>query len=901
MKNFTFKSLILILLMIFGMQNAKPAKAVAPDQIITITVHAPASAANGESFTVAATADSSLDVTYSAVGVCTNVGATFTMTSDSGTCIVQYDQAGDVNYNPAQQVTEDVTAQAAATATTTPTPTETSSLSPTGTMTATESPTATELPTETVTPTATASSTSTPTSSPTVTTIPPSTLAYVSTTGDDSHTCTDPTEPCLTINGALSKIITGGTVKVAIGTYTGTGSAVVAITKSAILLGGWDVNFTAQTGQSTIDGGNIRGGINLTTDTPFPVTIDSFIVRNGYSAGGGGISNTHTGLTITNSQIVNNVASVEGGGIFNYGNLTINNTIISGNTANDGYGGGIVHYSDVLTINNTSVTMNTIVADGSSNGSGILNEHGTVILNNTTVSNNLISGSTDYKAMIYNAGGDVTLNNSTISGATQKAGIGIAKSWGNIDINNSTIANNQYGIVNNYGHGGKITLRNSIVAQNNVYDCRGPIVSLGHNLLGNTNDCKFTTVTGDITNLAPKLGQMTGFPGYIPLLIGSPAINTADSSTCLPTDQRGLPRPQGIRCDMGSYEYKKPGIASVLGILAGSYQKAASGANFDSNLSAYVLDQFGSPVQGVKVDFTTPSSGPSATFGASHTASATTDINGIATAPVLTANNEPGRYTVSITSNGLSHSPSTFALTNLPIPVAISPVEDISITNPTYKWTKVIGATQYQIELLYDFNRVVFTKTVAASVCGATSCSITPSNALTLSPDPSFYKWRVRALFGSTWQAFSSYKIFQVSVRPGFWSGNGVSFYVAPDHNHITNTAIYLNVKGCGKYKITSTKPALLSFGVRFALYTSSYNIAGRFSTITSSFGTTHYFSFYIKDCGYVREGDFNWTAAWKNGSSPTTADIQTITVIPSIEPQSLSIPNSDYKIEAIP
>jgi hypothetical protein len=80
-------------------------------QTITVTTHAPASAAFNSSFTVAATGGASGNpVTYSATGVCSNVGATFTMNSGSGTCTVHYNQAGDANYDPATQVTEDVTA-----------------------------------------------------------------------------------------------------------------------------------------------------------------------------------------------------------------------------------------------------------------------------------------------------------------------------------------------------------------------------------------------------------------------------------------------------------------------------------------------------------------------------------------------------------------------------------------------------------------------------------------------------------------------------------------------------------------------------------------------------------------------------------------------------------------------
>jgi uncharacterized repeat protein (TIGR01451 family) len=38
------------------------------------------------------------------------------------------------------------------------------------------------------------------------------------------------------------------------------------------------------------------------------------------------------------------------------------------------------------------------------------------------------------------------------------------------------------------------------------------------------------------------------------LLPGSPAIDAGDDASCLPTDQRGIPRPQGAHCDIGAYE-----------------------------------------------------------------------------------------------------------------------------------------------------------------------------------------------------------------------------------------------------------------------------------------------------------------------------------------------------------
>jgi hypothetical protein len=80
------------------------------DQTITINTDAPATAVFNTSFTVAASASSGLPVSYSASGVCSHVGATFTMTSGTGTCTVHYNQAGNDNYNAAPEKTQDVTA-----------------------------------------------------------------------------------------------------------------------------------------------------------------------------------------------------------------------------------------------------------------------------------------------------------------------------------------------------------------------------------------------------------------------------------------------------------------------------------------------------------------------------------------------------------------------------------------------------------------------------------------------------------------------------------------------------------------------------------------------------------------------------------------------------------------------
>jgi len=85
-------------------------------QTITFTTPAPATAKSGDAFTVAATGGASGNPVVFTVGagsVCTNSGtngATFTMTSDTGNCYVDANQAGNTNYAAAPQVTETITA-----------------------------------------------------------------------------------------------------------------------------------------------------------------------------------------------------------------------------------------------------------------------------------------------------------------------------------------------------------------------------------------------------------------------------------------------------------------------------------------------------------------------------------------------------------------------------------------------------------------------------------------------------------------------------------------------------------------------------------------------------------------------------------------------------------------------
>ncbi|MFH2039756.1 MAG: C39 family peptidase, partial [Chloroflexota bacterium] len=93
------------------------------------------------------------------------------------------------------------------------------------------------------------------------------------------------------------------------------------------------------------------------------------------------------------------------------------------------------------------------------------------------------------------------------------------------------------------------------------------------------------------------------------------------------------------------------------------------------------------------------------------------------------------------------------------IPTPLNPKGTITDRTPTYQWSKVTGATNYQYQL-YKGTTLVYTKTVTSDVCGTTTCSNTPTNTLAYAA----YKWRVKAKIGGVWKSYSAYKNFTVAA-----------------------------------------------------------------------------------------------------------------------------------------
>ncbi len=117
---------------------------------------------------------------------------------------------------------------------------------------------------------------------------------------------------------------------------------------------------------------------------------------------------------------------------------------------------------------------------------------------------------------------------------------------------------------------------------------------------------------------------------------------------------------------------------------AGNGQSATVNTAFANALQATATDADGDSVAGATITFTAPDSGAGATFAdGTTTASATTDVNGLATSPALRANATAGAYTVTASADFAS-TEATFDLTNTAViaPTATTPTTTIRAVLP---------------------------------------------------------------------------------------------------------------------------------------------------------------------------------------------------------------------------
>ena len=340
----------------------------------------------------------------------------------------------------------------------------------------------------------------------------------------------------------------------------------------------WSAELVAVGGVVTFDPG-LAGGTIALTSGPLVisknVTIDASDAPGIVLDGGGTdrVMIVDAGADVWVSQLAftNGYGWQLAGGILNNGDLTLDHVTISGNVmatdAGDFWqGGGGIYNGDGATL----ALIDSAVANNNAgwSGGGVYSFFGTT----TTIVRSTISG---------NVSGDVggglrllgnaTIVNSTISGNESTGWYGGAMfvTDGVVDMVNTTVTENaspSYApaaiFVGTFGGDASLSLVNSIVASNPDVGCvlfyggGGAISldSLGSNVF--TDGTCFPIVSDQIVadaELEP-LADNGGPTLTHALLASSPAVDTADNGFCPVIDQRGVARPQGAGCDVGSFE-----------------------------------------------------------------------------------------------------------------------------------------------------------------------------------------------------------------------------------------------------------------------------------------------------------------------------------------------------------
>jgi hypothetical protein len=355
-------------------------------------------------------------------------------------------------------------------------------------------------------------------------------------------------------------------------------------------------NCTLSGNSAGIGGGGIRGEADGTVTINNSTLTNNFISSG--SGGGGGIYNDLGGMFTVNNCIlsgnsaINGNSGINGGGILNLGTMAVNNSTLSHNTSG-GAGGAIAMLYGILTVNNSTLSDNSAETD---DGGGIYDlgySYGaTNTLNNCILSGNSASG---YGGGIANDVNSILIvNNSTLSGNTASFGGGIA-SDNTLTVNNSTLSGNSATSVAVGGGGGiwnqgVSTLNNCTLSGNSAPNgygggmnndagplfCTNTIVA-GNNALSyadiyNGTNASFSGAN-NLTNGNPLLAPLGNYGGptqTMPPLAGSPAIDAGSDSVTnfLATDQRGYPRLSGAHVDVGAVEVQfvaaNPGNPPVL-------------------------------------------------------------------------------------------------------------------------------------------------------------------------------------------------------------------------------------------------------------------------------------------------------------------------------------------------
>jgi hypothetical protein len=325
-----------------------------------------------------------------------------------------------------------------------------------------------------------------------------------------------------------------------------------------------------------------RGGGAILVNGPGSALISGSVFTGNTSNLAGAIMAWEGTVRITDSTFRGNRATQgaqgAGGAIANRsGRLIVNNSVITGNTAGTS-GGGIGSSAGINTVTNTTITNNRVTSAESLGGgievNGFGGDQATLTVDRSTLSGNQALGFGGSGGAIASLdGSELTVTDTTISGnsagerdSTNGRGGAIYSRADDASVTTTTIAGNA--VLGDDAAGAALfasnfqplTVTASIVAKGAGRTCAGRVVDGGFNL-ENGQTCDFRDHAVNADQRLDPLADNGGFTQTRALQLKSPAINKVPLGKpyCKGTvDQRGVMRPQGPACDIGSFELRNP-------------------------------------------------------------------------------------------------------------------------------------------------------------------------------------------------------------------------------------------------------------------------------------------------------------------------------------------------------
>ena len=355
------------------------------------------------------------------------------------------------------------------------------------------------------------------------------------------------------------------------------GPHTVILTDDIVLVGGHAVYSGDQ--DLTIDGdGHSVSGNGASRVFYFPildgvtVTLTNMIVEDGWGSGEG---SGGAGIKVNASGT-------------NGGDLVVVNSVVRNNYTTEDGGGIAVSYGGDLTLIDSMVLDNR-----GEDGGGVTGSHVEVI--RSTVANNQ-ADSWEAGGGIF--GGSVTLINSTVTGNSAGDGSGVY-SRGPLEMVYSTVAGNTGGtqVETETLDGGAVadlTAFGSVVANPSSSNCAIDGATTSTYSYDDGATCGFVDATDTSNGADPALGVLADNGGPTNTMLpaaDSPLLDAIPSAACdttHTTDQRGISRPKGTHCDIGSVELVPTPVEDpvlVVDVPANGEVVAASSLVFDGSAS----------------------------------------------------------------------------------------------------------------------------------------------------------------------------------------------------------------------------------------------------------------------------------------------------------------------------